>query len=138
MQVMKRMLDSDPLSPHKLSLPLRLLGIAVSLAALIAGSSRTRRLPPGQTLTVTLNTLFFVALGAADEWLLAPVLDRRPLARAVALTGETLALGWFFSPGGAKPASKMLFYVHIGPFFLAVFSGALGVALLRGWRSHAA
>jgi hypothetical protein len=135
---MRRTLNNTPLARRNLSLPLRLLGMAVSVVALIAGSSRTRRMPPGQKLTVSVNTLFFVALGAADEWLLAPVLDEQPLARAAALTGETLALGWFFSPGGAKPASRMLFYVHVGPFFLAVFSGALGVALARGWRSHAA
>ena len=80
-------------------------------------------------------------LGTVFCWavlVLAPVLNRWPLFRAVALTGETLSLGWFFSPGETKPASRKLFFVHIGPFFLAVFGGALGVGALRRWRSHPA
>lgn len=105
------------------------------VVALIAGSSGTRKLPPGRRLTIWVNTLFFLALGVADETLLAPVLNAWPLLRAAALTGETLALGWFFSPGATKPASKLLFFVHIGPFFLAVFGGALGAEALCRWRN---
>ena len=128
----------DRLSPHLRSLPARLLLMSGLVGALILGSSGTRKLPPGQRLTIWINLLFFVALGAADEIVLAPLLDRWPLFRMVALTGETLTLGWFFSPGEKKPASKTLFYVHIGPFFLAVFGGALGVVTLRWWRGRAA
>ncbi len=109
--------------------------MAAIVAALVAGSSWTRRLPPGQTLTVWVNLLFFVALGSADELVLAPVLDGLPLGRAAALVAETLVLGWFFSPGREKPASKLLFFVHLGPFFLAVFGGALCAFLVR--RMHA-
>ena len=101
------------------------------VGALITGSTWTRRWPAGQALTVWVNILYFVVLGAADEWLLAPVLDRWPLGRAAMLAGETLALGWFFAPGRVNPASKMLFFAHVGPFFLAVFGGALSVALIR-------
>jgi hypothetical protein len=128
----------DRLSPHIRSLPARLLLMIGLVFGLILGSSGTRKLPPGQRLTIWLNILFFVALGAADEIVLAPLLDRWPLFRAVALTGETLTLGWFFSPGETKPASKTLFFVHIGPFFLAVFAGALSVVTLRHWRVHPA
>ncbi len=112
--------------------------MASLVVALIVSSSGTRKLPPGQRLTIWINILFFLALGAADEAVLAPVLDGWPLLRAAALTGETLTLGWFFSPGAVKPASKMLFFVHIGPFFLAVFGGALGAVALRHWRARTA
>jgi hypothetical protein len=44
---------------------------------------------------------------------------------------ETLALGWFFSPGAVNPVTKFLFFTHIAPFFVAVFGGALLVALIR-------
>ena len=128
----------DRLSPHPRSLPARLLLMIGLVCALILGSSGTRKLPPGERLMIWINLLFFVALGAADEVVLAPVLDRWPLFRAVALACETLSLGWFFSPGETKPASKTLFYVHVGPFFLAVFGGALGVATLRWWRGRPA
>ena len=114
----------------------RLLLMAALVVVLVAVSAWTRRWPPGQTLTISVNILFFVALGAADEWLLAPVLNRLPLARAAALIGETLALGWFFSPGRIRPASRMLFFVHLLPFFAAVFAGALLVLLLRFWRAR--
>src|SRR5919202_4553898 len=128
----------DRLSPKIWSLPARLLLMLGLVCALILGSSGTRKLPPGQQLTIWINILFFVALGAADEIVLAPLLDRWPIFRMVALTGETLTLGWFFSPGEKKPASKALFYVHIGPFFLAVFGGSLGVVTLRRWRGRLA
>lgn len=120
------------------ALAVRLLLMIAVVGVLIAGSSGTRSLPPGETLTVWINILFFVALGAADELVLGPVLDRLPLARAAALIGETLALGWFFSPGREKPATKLLFFVHLGPFFLAVFGGALCVLVARLWLSHRA
>ena len=113
------------------SLVARLLIMVAIVLALIAGSSGTRKLPPGQTLTIWINLFFFVVLGSADEAVLGPVLNRWPLARAAALIGETLTLGWFFSPGREKPASKVLFFAHIGPFFVAVFGGALTVTLLR-------
>ena len=116
----------------------RLLLMVALVAVLIVGSRETRKLPAGQTLTIWVNILYFVALGAADEWLLAPALNRWPLARAAALIGETLALGWFFSPGQERPASKVLFFAHLGPFFVAVFGGALAVTLLRYWRSRQA
>jgi hypothetical protein len=113
-----------------------LLLMVALVGALIVGSVGTRRLPPGQALTIWINILYFVVLGVGDEWLLAPVLNRWPLARAAALIGETLALGWFFSPGREKPAPKFLFFAHLGPFFLAVFGGAIGFALLRQWRGR--
>jgi hypothetical protein len=114
----------------------RLSIMASIVGGLIAGSSWTRRLPPGRSLTIWINILFFVALGIADELVLAPELNRLPLARAAALVTETLVLGWFFSPGRDKPASKTLFFVHIGPFFLAVFGGTLCALLLQWQRSR--
>ena len=116
-----------------MSLSTRLAVMVLLVAGLVGASARTRRLPPGQPLTVWVNLLFFVLLGAADEWLLGQALDRWPLARASTLAGETLVLGWFFSPGREKPASKTLFFAHIGPFFAAVFGGALSVTLVRRW-----
>lgn len=113
----------------------RLLVMAAVVLALVTGSTGTRKLPPGQRRTIWLNLLFFVTLGAADEITLAAALNRWPLARASALIGETLALGWFFSPGKEKPASKFLFYVHLGPFFLAVLGGAVSTAFVRFLRS---
>ena len=106
------------------------------VAGLILGSSRTRRLPPGERRTVLVNILFFVALGMVDDVVLGPVLARNPLARASVLVTETLTLGWFFSPGVAKPASRKLFYVHIAPFFGAVLGGAACANLLRHWRTQ--
>lgn len=111
----------------------RLLMIAALLVALVVLSTPLRSINPLQ-LRIATNILFFVALGMADEWLLAPVLNRWPLARAAALVIETLALGWFFSPGSINPAPKFLFYTHIAPFFVAVFGGALLVALVRRLR----
>lgn len=106
------------------------------VAGLIVGSSRTRSLPPGERRTVLVNILFFVVLGVVDDVVLGSMLSRNPLVRASVLVTETLTLGWFFSPGGAKPASRKLFYVHIAPFFGAVFSGAAGANLLRQWRTQ--
>lgn len=114
----------------------RLVLMGSIVGGLIAGSSWTRRLPPGRSLTIWINLLFFVALGISDELVLAPKLDRLPVGRAAALIAETLVLGWFFSPGRDKPASKMLFFAHIGPFFLAVCGGALCVLLLQRQRSR--
>jgi hypothetical protein len=114
----------------------RLLLMIAIVGALIVASGPTRALPAGEPLTVWINILFFVALGAADELILGPVLNRLPLARAAALIAETLALGWFFSPGRENPASKLLFFVHIGPFFVAVFAGAICALLLRRWRGR--
>ncbi len=104
-----------------------MVGLVVLLALV---SAPLRKINPLQ-LRIATNILFFVALGAADEWLLAPALNRWPLARASMLIAETLALGWFFSPGATAPASKFLFFTHIGPFFVAVFTGALIVAFVR-------
>lgn len=113
----------------------RLALLAGLVAAFILLSTPLRSLEPLQ-LRIATNILFFIALGMADEWLVAPVLNRWPLARAVVLVVETLALGWFFSPGAANPASKFLFFTHIGPFFAAVFGGALIMALLRRMRTR--
>lgn len=128
---MEKILKSTEPKP---SLFQRVLLMSGVVAALIGGSSQTRKLPPGRRLTIWINLLFFVVLGAADEYLLAPSLVQQPLLRSGALAGETLALGWFFSPGRDKPASRPLFYVHIVPFFLAVLGGASAVALVRHWR----
>lgn len=114
---------------------LRLAGIAALVIAFIVLSTPLRSIEPLQLRIVT-NILFFVALGIADEWLLAPVINRWPLLRAAVLVIETLALGWFFSPGALRPASKFLFFTHIAPFFVAVFGGALLVAAARSWRSR--
>lgn len=119
-------------------------GVVVGRVALIAGlvalfvlvSTPLRTLEPLQ-LRIATNILFFVALGAADQWLVAPVLNRWPLARAAVLIAETLALGWFFSPGSVNPTSKFLFYTHIMPFFGAVFVGALVVAFGQRIRRRA-
>lgn len=116
----------------------RLMIMGSVVGGLIAGSSWTRRLPAGQSLTIWINILFFVALGAADELILGPELNHLPLGRAGALVAETLVLGWFFAPGRDKPASKTLFFVHIGPFFLAVFVGTLCALLVQRQRSRMA
>jgi hypothetical protein len=108
----------------------RLALIAGLVVAFIVLSTPLRTIQPLQ-LRILTNILFFVALGMADEWLLAPVLNRWPLLRAAVLVAETLALGWFFSPGAVNPATKFLFFTHIAPFFVAVFGGALLVTLLR-------
>jgi hypothetical protein len=134
MQTSTKHMRLPPLS----ALGARLTLMAAIVGALVAGSSWTRRLPPGQPLTVWVNLLFFVALGSADELVLAPVLDGLPLGRAAAVVAETLVLGWFFSPGREKPASKLLFFVHLGPFFLAVFGGALCALLVRRMRADLA
>ena len=123
---------------RRFSLPVRLLVMLAVVAALIVGSTWTRRLPPGRTLTIWVNILYFVVLGVADEVVLGPVLDRWPLGRAAALIGETLALGWFFAPGRLTPASKTLFFAHIAPFFVAVFGGAFCALVVRRWRSRQA
>jgi hypothetical protein len=115
-------------SPAGVLVRLVLMAGLVVLLALV--SAPLRRINPLQ-LRIATNILFFVALGAADEWLLAPTLNRWPLARASLLIAETLALGWFFAPGATTPASKFLFFTHIGPFFVAVFTGALIVILVR-------
>ena len=129
---------ADKRQSRTFPLAVRLLLMLMLVGALIAGSTWTRRLPPGQAITIWVNILYFVVLGVADEWILAPVLNRWPLGRAAMLIGETLALGWFFAPGRVKPASKMLFFAHLGPFFLAVFGGALCVVLVRRWQSRQA
>jgi hypothetical protein len=129
-------LNIEKTSWARAGLGARLIVMGSIVGGLIAGSSWTRRLPPGRSLTIWVNILFFVALGIADELVLAPELNRLPLGRAAALVTETLVLGWFFSPGRDKPASKMLFFAHIGPFFLAVFGGTLCALLLQWQRSH--
>ncbi len=106
------------------------------VAGLILGSSRTRRLPPGKRSTVLINLLFFVVLGVANEVVMGDILAPLPLARSASLVSETLALGWFFSPGATKPASRTLFYVHIAPFFAAVLGGAVATQVVRGWRAR--
>ncbi len=93
------------------------------VATLVVVSTPLRSLEP-VSLRIATNILLFVALGVLDELVLAPVLDRWPLARAAVLVIETLALGWFFSPGAVRPAPKFLFYAHLVPFFVAVFGGA--------------
>ncbi len=111
--------------------------IAGLVALLVVLSTPLRTIEPLQ-LRIATNILFFVALGAADQWLVAPVLNRWPLARAAVLIGGTLALGWFFSPGGGERlASRFLFYTHILPFFGAVFVGALLVAFVQRLRQRA-
>lgn len=112
---------------------LRLLLIAGLVALLVLLSAPLRAINPLQ-LRIATNILFFVALGMADEWLLAPVFNRWPLARTAAIVAETLALGWFFSPGAVNPAPKFLFFTHIAPFFVAVLGGALLVAVARRLR----
>lgn len=111
----------------------RLALLAAAVAALALVSTPLRTLEPLQ-LRIATNIVFFIVLGALDEWLLAPVLNRWPLARAAVLIAGTLALGWFFSPGAVRPAPKFLFFTHIAPFFVAVFSGALLVTAARWWR----
>lgn len=106
--------------------------MVVIVVALIVLSTPLRTINPLQ-LRIATNILFFVALGMADEWLLAPVLNRWPLARTIVLVTETLLLGWFFAPGRVNPVHKFLFFTHIGPFFVAVFLGALLLAGFR-WR----
>lgn len=104
------------------------------LVALLVGLSTPLRTINPVQLRIATNILFFVALGAADQWLVAPVLNRWPLARAAGLIGSTLALGWFFSPGRVNPAPRFLFYTHLLPFFGAVFAGAVLVALVQRQR----
>lgn len=115
-------------------LGLRLLIMLGVLGLLIAASAWPRSWQPGLAVTVWVNILFFVVLGAADQFVLAPVLDRYPLARTACIVLETLLFGWFFAPGRLKPASKILFFAHIGPFFAAVLGGALLVLLLQWWH----
>lgn len=122
-------------SPATIAGRLALIGVAV--VALVLLSTPLRTIEPLQ-LRIATNIAFFIVLGMLDEWLLAPVLNRWPLLRAAVLVAETLALGWFFSPGRVTPTSKFLFYTHLGPFFVAVFGGALVVALARWWRSRSA
>lgn len=112
----------------------RLAIIAAIVVAFIVLSTPLRSINPLQ-LRIATNILFFVALGMADEWLLAPVLNRWPLLRSAVIVVETLALGWFFSPGSVNPAPKFLFFTHIAPFFVAVFGGALLVGLIRRVRT---
>jgi len=115
---------------------LRLGLMAGAVAALIVVSTPLRTLEP-LSLRIATNILVFIAAGVLDELLLAPVLNRWPLVRAAVLVVETLALGWFFSPGAVRPASKFLFYTHLAPFFVAVFGGALaarGVKTIREGR----
>jgi hypothetical protein len=107
--------------------------MALAVVALAVISTPFRSLEPLQLRIVT-NIIFFIVIGALDEWLVAPALNRWPLARAAVLIVETLALGWFFSPGAVRPASKFLFFTHIAPFFVAVFGGALVVTLARWLR----
>lgn len=104
--------------------------LAALIGAFVLLSTPLRTLEPLQ-LRITTNILFFVALGVADELLLAPVLNRWPLVRAAVLVAATLALGWFFAPGAVRPAPKFLFYTHIAPFFVAVFGGAAATAIFR-------
>ena len=111
----------------------RLALMALAVVALAVISTPFRSLEPLQLRIVT-NIIFFIVIGALDEWLVAPALNRWPLARAAVLIVETLALGWFFSPGAVRPASKFLFFTHIAPFFVAVFGGALVVTLARWLR----
>lgn len=117
--------------PRSTPTPLTVLGrlalIAAIVVTLVIISTPFRSLNPLQ-LRIAIDILFFVALGIVDEWLLAPVLDRWPLARTAALVVETLALGWFFTPKGAP---RWLFFTHIAPFFVAVFGGALLVTIIR-------
>src|SRR3712207_2549959 len=79
----------------------RIALMAVVVVLLVLVSAPLRTLEPLQ-LRIATNILFFVALGAVDQWFVAPVLNHWPLARAAVLIGETLALGWFFSPGGGE------------------------------------
>jgi hypothetical protein len=117
------------------------LGAVLARLALMAGlvlllvvlSTPLRTISPLQ-LRIATNILFFVALGVADQWFVAPVINRWPLARAGVLIAETLALGWFFSPGRLAPAPRWLFYTHILPFFGAVFVGALLAAFVQRRR----
>ncbi len=115
----------------------RLAIMAALVAVFVVVSTPLRSLQPLQ-LRITTNIVFFVLLGIADQLILAPILDRFALGRAAALVLETLAFGWFFSPGGDKPASKILFFVHLLPFFAAVFGGALLVMIIQWWRGRAA
>ena len=118
-------------TPSLAQTALRIVAMLGVVALLIALSIPSRQMPVGRSATILINILFFIALGVADQLLIAPVLDRIPLARAAFLVLSTLALGWFFSPGRVTPASKILFFVHILPFFAAVFGGALAVIATR-------
>jgi hypothetical protein len=111
----------------------RLLLMAALVVVFVLVSTPLRTINPLQ-LRIATNILFFVALGAADQWFVAPVLNRWPLARAAVLIAETLALGWFFSPGRVNPTYRFLFYTHILPFFAAVFAGALLVMVVQHQR----
>lgn len=104
--------------------------MALAVAVLVVVSAPLRALEP-VLLRIATNILVFVAVGVLDELLLAPALNRWPLARAAVLVVETLAVGWFFSPGALRPAPKFLFYTHLAPFFVAVFGGAAATALLK-------
>ncbi len=123
--------DITPLSFAK-----RFAIMVAVVAGLIAGSSPTRSLPPGKRSTVLINLLFFVVLGVANETAWGEYLAYYPLVRISSLVAETLLLGWFFSPGASKPASRMLFYVHVGPFFATVLGGAAATRLYRCWQKQ--
>ena len=126
-----------PASPSPALILGRLAIMALVVVALVALSAPLRTINPLQ-LRIATNILFFILLGVADEWLLAPLINRWPLLRTALLVVETLALGWFFSPGAVNPASKFLFYTHIAPFFVAVLGGALAVSLVRTLRGRRA
>lgn len=134
MTTLSRESDQDGAPP----LPTVLLRIALmaGLVLLLVVTSTPLRTIDPLPLRIATNILFFVVLGAADQGFLAPVLNRWPLARAAMLIVETLALGWFFSPGRLAPAPRWLFYTHLVPFFVAVLAGALVVALVQ-WRRRA-
>lgn len=109
--------------------------MVVVVGALVVLSTPLRTINPLQ-LRIATNILFFIALGMADEWLVAPVLNRWPLLRTAVLVTETLVLGWFFSPGRVNPVHKFLFFTHIAPFFAAVFGGALLMIGFRWWLTR--
>ncbi len=118
------------LTPSLGTVVLRIVLMAGLVVLFVLVSTPLRAIDPLQ-LRIATNILFFVGLGAADQWLAAPVLNRWPLARVAVIVAATLALGWFFSPGRVSPAPKFLFYTHIVPFFVAVLFGALVVLLVR-------
>lgn len=111
----------------RMNTALRLLLMVGLVVGLVVLSEPLRSINPLQ-LRIATNILFFVGLGMADQWLLAPLLNRIPLLRAAMIIAETLALGWFFSPANGP---KFLFFTHVAPFFVAVFGGALLVAALQ-------
>jgi hypothetical protein len=120
---------------HHRATPARMLArlalMAAIVVALVIASAPLRQIYPLE-LRIASNLLFFVALGSADEWLLAPILDGWPLARMSVLITTTLALGWYFSP---QVGTKYLMYTHVAPFFVAVIGGALVTRLILRRRS---